>query len=115
MVNRRRGEINARLDGQTYTLCLTLGALAELEDAFDVCDLMTLAARFSEGRLSSKDIAKLICCGLRGAGYNLDLDTVLTMQADDGVAGFAQIAQELLIATFGTSDPEAAGALSSSP
>ena len=33
-VNRRRGEVAARIDGKDYTLCLTLGALAELEDAF---------------------------------------------------------------------------------
>ena len=32
MANRYRGEIDARLDGKPHTLCLTLGALAELED-----------------------------------------------------------------------------------
>jgi hypothetical protein len=34
MVNRHRGEIEAILDGKSYRLCLTLGALAELEHAF---------------------------------------------------------------------------------
>jgi uncharacterized phage protein (TIGR02216 family) len=34
MVNRHRGEIEAMLDGRSYRLCLTLGALAELEYAF---------------------------------------------------------------------------------
>ena len=32
--NRRRGEIAATLDGRERRLCLTLGALAELEMAF---------------------------------------------------------------------------------
>ena len=32
--NRRRGEIDAELDGKQYRLCLTLGALAELEAAY---------------------------------------------------------------------------------
>lgn len=31
MANRHRGEIEAELGGKKRTLCLTLGALAELE------------------------------------------------------------------------------------
>ena len=46
MVNRQRGEIAATLDGRSWTLCLTLGALAELEAALDAPDLMALARRF---------------------------------------------------------------------
>ena len=34
MPNCHRGEIAARLDGRDYTLCLTLGALAEMEAAY---------------------------------------------------------------------------------
>jgi hypothetical protein len=45
MANRRRGEIDAELSGRTYRLCLTLGALAELEDAYGE-DLLTIAERF---------------------------------------------------------------------
>ena len=33
MANAHRGEIEATLGGKPYTLCLTLGALAELEHA----------------------------------------------------------------------------------
>jgi hypothetical protein len=40
--NRHRGEIEARFDGKPYRLCLTLGALAELEDAFAADDLGAL-------------------------------------------------------------------------
>jgi hypothetical protein len=39
MANRHRGEIEAVLDGRPRTLCLTLGALAELEAAFGAQDL----------------------------------------------------------------------------
>ena len=102
MANSRRGEIDALLDGRTYTLCLTLGALAELEDAFKVDDLMALAGRFEKGQLSARDIAILIGCGLRGAGHDIANDDVMNMQADEGIAGFAQIAHRLLAATFGT-------------
>lgn len=45
-VNRRRGEVAARIDGRDYTLCLTLGALAELEDAFAADDLGNLQNGF---------------------------------------------------------------------
>lgn len=48
-VNRRRGEVAARFDGVEYRLCLTLGALAELEDAFAADDLGQLVERFSGG------------------------------------------------------------------
>jgi hypothetical protein len=34
MPNRCRGEAAVTFGGERYTLCLTLGALAELEDAF---------------------------------------------------------------------------------
>ena len=43
IINRHRGEVLARLDGRDYRLCLTLGALAELEAAFAVDDIATLA------------------------------------------------------------------------
>jgi len=43
MVNRHRGEIEATLDGKSYWLCLTLGALAELEHAFGEDDMLAIA------------------------------------------------------------------------
>ena len=39
MANRRRGEIEAEIGGAKRCLVLTLGALAELEDAFKAVDL----------------------------------------------------------------------------
>lgn len=107
MVNHRRGEIEAVFDGKTYTLCLTLGALAELEDAFGAEDLMALAARFEKGQLSARDIAVLLACGLRGAGHDVTCEDVMTMQVEGSVAGFATIARTLLTATFGLSSDDA--------
>ena len=68
MTNRHRGEIEARLDGKPYRLCLTLGALAELEAAFGDDDMLALATRFEKGRLSARDAVRLIGAGLRGGG-----------------------------------------------
>lgn len=104
MANRRRGEIEAVLDGRTHTLCLTLGALAELESAFQAENLMMLANRFEKGQLTSKDIAVLIRCGLKGAGEDVSMEAVMAMQTEGGLGGFVDIAKDLLVATFGHSD-----------
>ncbi|MEB2847139.1 gene transfer agent family protein [Endobacterium cereale] len=99
--NRRRGEIEAVLDGQRRILCLTLGALAELEAAFSVGDLSGLAERFSSGRLRAGDMIRLIGAGLRGGGNLLADEDVAAMSIDGGVAGYARIVGDLLEATFG--------------
>jgi len=107
MVNRRRGEISARLDGKDYRLCLTLGALAELESAFAKQDINGLVQRFASGQLASRDMAAILGAGLRGGGNDLTDEQVLGMQCDEGVVGFARIVAELLAVTFG--EPESAG------
>lgn len=99
--NRRRGEIAATIDGRERILCLTLGALAELESAFAVDDLGALAERFSSGRLSARDLMRVIGAGLRGGGMDVGDDEVGAMKAEGGAAGFAAIAGALLAATFG--------------
>jgi hypothetical protein len=96
MANRHRGEIDARLDGKVYRLCLTLGALAELESAFGDADMLALAERFEKGRLSARDCQRII-----GAGHEIEDDAVGAMQAEGGAAGFVDIVARLLAATFG--------------
>jgi hypothetical protein len=107
-VNRRRGEVAAELDGKGYRLCLTLGALAELESAYSADDLGALVERFAGGRLSARDLIRIVGAGLRGAGNQIGDAEVAMMQATDGVAGFAAIVAELLAATFGTKTEEVA-------
>jgi hypothetical protein len=100
-VNRRRGEVAAVLDGREYRLCLTLGALAELEHAFAADDLGALVQRFSSGSLSAGDMVAVIGAGLRGGGNDVADEAVRGMTAEGGVAGFALIVSDLLQATFG--------------
>jgi hypothetical protein len=104
VVNKHRGEIEAVLDGQSYRLCLTLGALAELEAAFGADDMLALAQRFEAGRLSARDAIRIIAAGMRGAGHELDERRVASMQADGGAAGFVDVVARLLTATFGASE-----------
>ena len=104
MANLHRGEIDAVLDGQSMSLCLTLGALAELESTFGNDDMLAVAERFSRGRLSARDAVRILGAGLRGAGHQITDDAVARMRAEGGAAGFVDIVSRLLGATFGGSD-----------
>jgi hypothetical protein len=47
-VNTARGEVLLEIDGRQQRLCVTLGALAELEGAFDVASLAELGERLAQ-------------------------------------------------------------------
>ena len=100
MANRHRGEIEAELGGQNYTLVLTLGALAEIEDAYGGEDMIAIAERFESGRIKASDAIKVIGAGLRGAGATLTNEDVARLSVAGGAAGFLRIVADLLKATF---------------
>jgi hypothetical protein len=101
MANKHRGEIEATIGGVKRTLVLTLGALAELEDAFGADDLVALTERFATGRLKARDLTRIIGAGLRGGGESVGDEEVAAMAADGGAQGYVRIAAELIAATFG--------------
>jgi len=101
MANRRRGEVALQLGDRRYTLCLTLGALAELEDAFGVEDLMALGERFGTGRLSSRDLLRLLAVALRGGGHDVSDADVASLPLLDGIEPVASAIADLLVLTFG--------------
>ena len=101
MPNLHRGEIEAELGGRTWRLCLTLGALAELESAYGGEDLLALAQRFEQGRIGALDAIRIIGAGLRGAGHEVSDREVAMMSAEAGAAGYLRIVVGLLKATFG--------------
>jgi hypothetical protein len=100
MPNKHRGEIEAEIGDVRRTLVLTLGALAELESAFAAEGLVALAERFGTGRLSARDLLRIIGAGLRGAGENISDGEVAAMTVDGGAPGYVRIAAELIAATF---------------
>ena len=100
MANRHRGEIEAELGGQNYTLVLTLGALAEIEHAYGGEDMVAIAERFEGGRIKATDAIKVIGAGLRGAGLTFSDDEVSKLSVAGGAAGYRRIVAELLKATF---------------
>ena len=101
MANIHRGEIEAMIGGETLVLCLTLGALAELETRLQAGDLVGLAERFSSGRVSARDLTAILGAGLRGGGTDLSDDDLARLAIEGGLRGAAEIAARLLRATFG--------------
>ncbi|MGE3831360.1 MAG: gene transfer agent family protein [Parvibaculaceae bacterium] len=101
MANLHRGEIEAELSGRPFMLCLTLGALAELEAAYGDEDLLAIAERFEAGRIGATDAIRILGAGLRGAGNDIADADVARMTAEGGAAGLLRIAARLLVATFG--------------
>jgi hypothetical protein len=102
MHNPQRGEIAAMIGGEKRVLCLTLGALAELEARLGAGDLVGLGERFAAGRVSARDLIAIIAAGLRGGGNALSDDDVARMSVEGGLTGAAEIAVRLLRATFGS-------------
>jgi hypothetical protein len=101
MTNIHRGEISAEIGGEQLTLCLTLGALAELEARLGAGDLAGLGERFAGGRVSARDLTAIIGAGLRGGGQAISDDELARLSIEGGLRGAADIAVRLLRATFG--------------
>ena len=106
MANRHRGEVEAVIDGVPRRLCLTLGALADLEQAFGVEDMLALAQRFGSGRIAARDAIRVLGAGLRSGGYQVDDLAVAGMLIAGGAVGAIEIVAQLLAATFGGTEPD---------
>lgn len=104
MPNPRRGEVAAVIDGRPVVLCLTLGALCELEAAFGVDDLVALGERFAAGRLSAHDLLRVFACGLRGGGTAMSDAEIAAVRIEGGLIGAATAVGELLAVTFGVDE-----------
>ena len=89
------------IGGEPRILCLTLGALAELETRLQADDLVGLSQRFENGRLSARDLIVILGAGLRGGGNAISDDDLARMSIQGGLRGAAEIAVQLLTATFG--------------
>ncbi|WP_157967709.1 gene transfer agent family protein [Cohaesibacter intestini] len=100
MANKRRGEIDLTLDGKTYPLCLTFGALAELEDKMGLANIGELAGRFSNGQVRSADLIRILGVALRGGGNDVSDRQAASMRCEGGAGALAVALVELLQLTF---------------
>lgn len=79
-----RGETSIMLDGQSYTLCLTLGALAELETLFGCGSLTDLQMRLR--KLSANEMSQVLSVLLRAGGRDGPVKDLLPKQAAKAIA-----------------------------
>jgi hypothetical protein len=101
MANRRRGEVDCRIGGRTYPLRLTLGALAEIEDACSAGSVAGLGERFAEGGVRAGDLAILLTAALNGAGARLDREEVGALVEAADLPGIAEALAQLFALNFG--------------
>lgn len=100
MVNPLAGEVSVVVDGKPHRAKLTLGALAELEDALGAASLLDLVQRFETGTYASRDVMALLVAGLRGGGWDGTARDLLTADIAGGPVAAAQLAASLLARAF---------------
>lgn len=97
-INGARGEAAVTIGGVAHRLCLTLGALAEIETALGLAAPEELAARMA--RLSARDVAAVLAALLAGGGVETETARMLAAEAAPADAAqaiadaFATAAQE---------------------
>ncbi len=106
MVNRHRGEMTVEMNGQTQTLCLTLGALAELEDQYEGKNILALVDTFAEVGLGASDVLNVLHAGLMGAGSKISIVDLNAAKFEGGFSGAARTAATLLKLSFGLGDSD---------
>ena len=78
MANRERGESEIEVAGEKFTLCLTLGALAEIEDALGLQSFSEIGTRIES--LKTVDLAKMFLAMLKGGGHTeMTIEDVLKL------------------------------------
>lgn len=100
MVNPLTGEVAVTLDGQRHVAKLTLGALAELEEALDADSLVDLVRRLESGAPRSRDVLALLVAGLRGGGWQGQAADLMTAEIAGGPVEAARVAALLLTRAF---------------
>lgn len=85
--NRARGEVLLQIDGRQVRLCLTLGALAELEAAFDVASLAELGERLAH--LTAADLVVVLVALAKGGGETMSAIELCAARVDPRAAADA--------------------------
>lgn len=94
--NAARGEVLLNIDGHERRLCVTLGALAELEAAFDVVSLGELGERLAH--LTASDLLVVLSALTAGGGEAISAPDLARARIDARAA--AQAVAEAFRAAF---------------
>ena len=101
MANPWAGEVEITLDGVPHRAKLTLGALAELEEALgEAGGMIAMVERFEAGRFTTRDVLALIVAGLRGGGWQGRAEDLRAVGIAGGPMAAAARAAELLARAF---------------
>ena len=106
MANPWTGEVEICLDGERRVCKLTLGALAELEDALESGSFIELVERFETGQYRSRDVLALLVAGLRGGGWDGRAEDLRTAEIAGGPMEAARVAARLLARAFSMPDQD---------
>jgi len=86
-MNKARGEVPLTIEGEAHTLCVTIGALAEIETALGLASLAELETRLKAP--SVRDVIAILAALLRGGGHDTDERALGARQVDLGAAAKA--------------------------
>lgn len=85
--NRARGEVVLDIEGRPHRLCVTLGALAELEAAFDVASFADLGERLAQ--LNAADLIAVLAALTAGGGAPMSAAELAASRIDPKAAAAA--------------------------
>lgn len=85
--NRARGEVLVEIDGRARKLCVTLGALAELEAAFDINSFSELGDRLRH--LTASDLLYVLAALTAGGGESMTTGELVKARIDPAAAAAA--------------------------
>lgn len=80
MANPQRGEVVLEAGGERYVLCLTLGALAEIEALTGAADLSEIGPKLAS--LNANGMLDLLSILLRAGGNPIDARTLAITPAE---------------------------------
>lgn len=87
LCNRARGEVVLEIGGRPRRLCVTLGALAELEAAFDVAAFTDLGERLA--KLTAADLIHVLSALTAGGGEAISAAELAASRIDARAAAAA--------------------------
>lgn len=73
---KRRGETEFTADGVTYKLCMTLGAMDEIETIFELASITDLSEVFANNKVKVGQLIGLLGALIRGGGHDISDETV---------------------------------------
>lgn len=100
MVNPYAGEVALTVDGRVLVAKLTLGALAEMEEAMLSSSLIELVERFEMRKFTTRDVLVLLLAGLRGGGWSGTAEELARADIGGGPIEAARAAALLLTRAF---------------